>query len=57
MGGGVLIDREHVFVLFVAGVYDNFWTVFNDLISVIGFVLEANAFIKCQTAFERCDEL
>ena len=33
-GGGVLIDREHVFVLFVAGVYDNFWTVFNDLISV-----------------------
>lgn len=55
MGGGVLIDREHVFVLFVAGVYDNFWTVFNGLISVVRlkwFVSNANAFTKCQTASE-----
>lgn len=32
--GGVLVDHEHVFVLLAADVYDNFWTVFNNLISV-----------------------
>ena len=33
-GGRVLIDHEHVFLLFAADEYDNFWRVFNNLISV-----------------------